>query len=532
MKLFKKQKSGDESYWKSFTDIMSGLVLIILLILMLLLLYVTQMNKEEHKYDQEYTNPTQALDDYEDNHHADEMYDRPPQQNDSGGGGGGGGEDDPGTKTNDGQYPDIGHDKTAVFVTVIDEETKKVIKKAGIRFELYAEKNASGGLQTLHTYYPEKIEYRQYETTEAGTFFLPEKITNGWYSLHNLRAPKGYGFAEDVNFEVKESLDWPEPLMVSVPMSPAKGIIYVQNRDAETKQNVAGVVYEAYAAEDILTLDGTLRYHKNEKVAEFTSDKNGRAASPKLYYGNYTVTQKEPAAFYSINNTPLNVELAYSEKEEIVYDVACQKTKVRLTLLDDQTAEPIAGAVVTVTGRDNVTTDEAGVAELTDFDKGATYTLTLSGLPKPYHIKKPETTFKVDAGGLIEGRAVYEIKPTAYIIRLSASVTDMLFGNEITTTTIRLFDDQNKLVDEWEGTGATYEIEDLSPGTYTLEVNGQANTRQSITLKDEGGLQTVHTSYWTLWDTIAVIGAALVLGLLIMLAVSLLRRRKKKKSNE
>ena len=164
MKLRKKQKSGDESYWKSFTDIMAGLLLIILLIMMLLLLYVTQINKEEHTEDYQYE--TQHVDDNDDeydnisDHLADELYDRPPQDG-GGGGGGGGGVDDPGDNDNEGIYVDIGHDKTAVFVTVVDEETENVIKKAGILFELYADRDAKGGLQILHTYYPEKKEADQ-----------------------------------------------------------------------------------------------------------------------------------------------------------------------------------------------------------------------------------------------------------------------------------------------------------------------------------------------------------------------------------
>ena len=44
-----KRNISEESYWKSFTDILAGLLLVILLVLMLLLLLLTQMNDEEHK---------------------------------------------------------------------------------------------------------------------------------------------------------------------------------------------------------------------------------------------------------------------------------------------------------------------------------------------------------------------------------------------------------------------------------------------------------------------------------------------------
>ena len=47
-------------------------------------------------------------------------------------------------------------------------------------------------MQTLYTYYQEKTEYKKFETGDNGTFYLPEKITKGTYSLHNISAPSGY----------------------------------------------------------------------------------------------------------------------------------------------------------------------------------------------------------------------------------------------------------------------------------------------------------------------------------------------------
>ena len=531
MKLIKKQKNGDESYWKSFTDIMSGLLLIILLIMMLLLLYVTQINKEEHTEDYQYE--TQYDDDYNDNsnnnisdHLADELYDRPPQDS---GGGGGGGIDDPGENDNEGIYNDVGHDKTAVFVTVVDEETGNVIKKAGILFELYTDRDAKGGLQTLHTYYPEKIEFKQFETTEDGTFYLPEKITNGWYSLHNLKAPKGYSFAEDVNFEIDESLDWHDPFRVMVPMSPSKGVIYIHDIDADTGVNVTGTVYEVYAANDIITLDGTLRYKKGEKVDEFTTGEGGKGASKKLYYGDYTVTQKTAAAYYALNKTPLSVTIEYTENEPQTYEINCQKTIAELALIDDYSEEPIAGATIAITGREDAVTDSNGKIVLTDLDKDAVYKMELKALPEPYRAKIDTASFTVDDNGFINGKAKTELSMSAYIIRLSASVKDMLFGNDITGTTIRVYDSQNNLVDEWEGTGVARELKNINPGKYTLEAGGRASSRVSIELMDEGGIQTISTKYWTLWDTIMIIGAAVLLLIIVALIVALIRRIKRNK---
>lgn len=533
MKLRKNKKNGEESYWKSFTDIMAGLLLVILLILMLLLLYMTQMNRETHEYDHEYdySVPYDVYDDYDEGHKADEMYDRPPQ--DGGGGGGGSGVDDPGTGTSDGIDNDYGRDKAAVFVTVIDEETGKAIKKEGITFELYSGTPPSGSRQTLNTYYPIKVSYENYETTKEGNFFLPEKIKYGWYYLHNIVAPKGYGFAEDTPFEITESRDWTDPYQIIVPMSPSKGIIYIQSVNAETQKNVAGGTYEVYAEEDVVTLDGTLRYAAGTKVDEFTCDQNGKGASKKIYYGKYSVRQKAAAQYYAVNTEPLSVTLEYKENaEDEVYTVECQKTKYTLNLVDDETGDPVEGAEFTVTGKNNLTTDENGRILISDLEKSTPYTFTLVSVPEPYRMKDTEVTVQVDANGLIDGKAVAEQEQTVYIIRLVVSVKDMFFGNEVSMGTLRLYGQNDAVVEEWSATGKKEEFPGLEPGSYTLEVDGNKSSRIGINLKDEGGIQNLETSVWTLWDTIAVIGAALILGAFAALIISFIRSRKRKKEYE
>ena len=530
MRIRKKSKSSEESYWKSFTDIMSGLLLIILLIMMLLMLYLTQMNKEEHQHDEDYKYEYQ---DQEDNNHdkqdhlADELYDRPP----SDGGGGGGGADDPGTSDTDGIDYDVGHDKSAVFVTVVDEETGKAIKKKGILFELYRGSVTSGNLQTLYTYYPTKVDYKQFETTPEGNFYLPEKIRLGQYYLHNIKAPKGYSFAEDLKFEVSEARDWSDPYQLIVPMSPSKGVIYIQSLDASTKKAVAGGVYEIYAAADITTLDGTVRFKQGDKVGEIKCDKNGEGSSKKLYYGDYTVVQKSAPKYYAVNKTGIEVTLDYQENQDKVYPIECTKTQVKFTLMDIDTKEPIADAEFSVTDKEKKTTNEKGAFTLTELEKKKSYTITLTKLPEPYRSSFKEMTVNVDADGLISGEAAAEVNENAYIIRLTVSVRDKLFGNEIGSSRISLYKD-NKVVEEWTATGAKEEFIDLDPGNYTLEVDGNKSNRETINLKDQGGMQTLEMTVWTLWDTLAIVGGVVIAALVIALFISLIRRRKKRNEKE
>lgn len=523
------RNQGEEGYWKSFTDIMAGLLLIILLILMLLMLYMAQMNREEHLYDYQYEHKYDEIDDSrDDSDHRkdyDHQYDEPPQS------GGGGGVDDPGDSDNDGIYWDVGHDKTAVFVTIVDEETDNVIKKEGVLFELYADKDARGGLCVLHTYYPEKIEYKQYQTTPYGTFYLPEKISNGWYSLHNLKAPEGYGLAEDVSFEITESLDWSEPYMVKVALAPEKGVIRIHSVDAKTNASVGGVQYEVYAAENVITLDGTVRYKKGEKVNSFTCDEAGKGESKKLYLGKYTVKQTDPAAYYALNTGATDVELT-DELDDKVYTVRCEKTTAVMMLTDEYSEQPISDAIYNISGRGKATTDEAGKAEVTDFDKNTTYKVTLESVPEPYRISSDSAEFTVDEKGLVEDKAVVSINQTAYVTRLSVDVRDLLFGRHVRGREMQLIDSAGVVIQEWDSADDTYMIEGLDPGEYTLTIKNIFKETVKVYVKDSAKPVKVVKDVWTWLDTFAVVSGLGVLAAAVWLLIKLIRRKKAKKADE
>ena len=539
MKKRKRPNISEESYWKSAADIMAAVVLIVMLVLMLLLLYLMQMknNDNNHLGDHDYYF-TFDDDDGVGNTVPTELYTQPytvPYYNwDEGGGGGGGGggdgADDPGT---DEPHPDEGNDKTAVLVTVVDDETGNVIKKEGILFELYAQKHGKGGLQKLHTYYPVKTEYKQYETTKDGTFYLPEKITRGWYSFHNLKPPEGYGLADDFDFEITKSLDWPEPYRVEIPMSPSKNKIYVRNIDADSRVRVGGEVYEVYAAEDIVTLDGTLRCKQGQKVDEIKCDEHGDGASKKLFLGKYYLVQKTSPQYYAryLKHIDVTVKLTDTEKDAAV--IECEKTSAVFTLTDEYSGKPIEGAVYTVTGRENVKTGENGKAVVTELEKETTYTVTLQSVPKPYRISSEPVKFTVDKDGLIGGAASHEEKQTAYMTRLSVDVKDIIFKNSVADTSYTLYAENGNVVEEWDANGEARLIEGLDPGVYHLELNGDSSSRIRVTVKDKAELQKSETFIWTMWDTILVVASAVIAGLLIFLAVRIIIKvRRKRKANE
>ena len=87
-------------------------------------------------------------------------------------------------------------------------------------------------------------------------------------------------------------------------------------------QGLEGAVYEITAAEDIYTLDGTLRASKGEVVDTVTTGADGTATSKELYLGKYEV--KEITAPYGmvLNEEIHAVELVYAGQNVAVTETA------------------------------------------------------------------------------------------------------------------------------------------------------------------------------------------------------------------
>ena len=534
MKIFKnkRKKTDEESYWQSSTDMMVGLLLVVILIMALLLLLLARRNNHQYSYDETvpYSVTQQWSGIFETTtHHDDHEYDEETTTREYVEGGGGG-DGEPQTSTPTEPYDDIG--KTAVLVAVVDEESGNVIKQSGIQFELYADQDEITGLQALYTYYPKKIEYKQYETTDAGTFYLPEKIWDGWYSLHNLTVPEEYEPGTVTKFEITESRDWNDPYLVSVPLSPAKNSIKINAMDSVSKAPVAGGVYEIVAEEDIILLDGSIRLSKGAVADEITCDENGYAQSKPLYIGKYRIRQKIANEYYAVMTDPIMTEVKkVDEKDAPVLDVLCEKTEYTYTLTDAFDGAPISGAVFTLEDGKEYRTDDQGSFMMTDLTKGTTYSLTLQTLPEPFRRDQLVATFTVDGKGYISDKAKYEGSGTAYAIRLSAYVADKLLKQEVEGINLTLYDSEDKVVRNWDTDGTGKIIEGLEPGHYKLEIAGRKSSRVTVDVKDTEQVQKGVVYIWTVLDFVLLIVGAAALAGAVAIVVYVIRKKKKGKNN-
>lgn len=544
MKTRKRRQDPDAEYnfWQPATDMMSALVYVLLLIIALLGLYLLSdyTGLEEPSSSSEEAASSGWHDDDYDGWHDGGADDDPgdgdgryDQQIIQTGGGGGGGYDEDGVKA-------------AVFAELIDEETERRIQEAGVRFELYRTDTAhliNGSLQTLNTYYPEKISYREYETTGEGTFYLPEKIWQGSYYFRQLSEPEGYDAAADTYYDVDRMYDWPEPYIVQIRVAPCKNIIRLQMNDAETQQPVGGGIFRVIAAEDIITKDGTVRYTQGQQVDTITCDEAGYGESVELYLGKYTVQQQSSPNYYTTMQQDLDAEVEKKNgSDPELHKIDTEKTKILLNVTDELTSSALEGAVFTVTNRrtgttQTVATDGAGQIRLTDLDKSTTYLIREQQAPENYRPDDTDHTVIVAADGRIDGAGSTTLDITNRLLRVSISAVDTVLRSNTEGEQLSLYNEQDQLIRSWTSSDSGQLFTDLTEGSYYV-VRGKADPANArkypFTVQDTASTQNWTVPVFTLRSAVALavlaVVAAGVVWLLVFLWGILARRRKARKA--
>ncbi len=236
-----------------------------------------------------------------------------------------------------------------------DAETGNTIPYAGAGFQIY---DPNGELVTMTFTYPEVTTIDTFYTTADGELITPQTLEYGTgYSLVEVQAPYGYVLnSEPVYFDVVQEDSSEESGITVIEVVrenvAQKGTITV-SKSGEVFSSVTeaggmyqpvfavgsleGAVYEITAAEDIYTLDGTLRASKGEVVDTITTGADGTATSKELYLGSYEV--KEITAPYGmvLNDEIHSVELMYAGQEVAVTETSTsfynerQKVEIDLT---------------------------------------------------------------------------------------------------------------------------------------------------------------------------------------------------------
>lgn len=518
-----KREYGKTSYWKSMTDVLSALLLV--LILLLILFMFNAVTQDEPEQDAEGYEDFDAMGGLGvDDTDGEETS---PADSQSGGGGG----EEPEEETTEAtEAPKEDDGKSAVLVVIRDVDTQRNITEEGIRFELREE---DGSLLALSTYYPKQVTYQDYATQADGTFFLPEKIAFGSYRLNNMTAPSGYELASPLTFGVHDSYDWPSPYIVVVHFGPEKNAIFIQEVSEDGRSLSHSSEYEVYANRDIITADGTVRFHQGELVTSFFTNSHGYGMSEEVYLGDYRLVQIVSEEGYAINaDTIVTVSSKRSENTNQLNHVVCEKTRISVQLVDElDEGFRLSGAVYEVTNSTDqnvvtITTNASGYAQVENLKKDTHYYVTQISSSARHFKDDHIYDFYVDQNGLIDGKASAELNHTNRITKLEISVVDQVLRRRLSGYEVEVFNSEGDLETHFISSGSAFSLDGLAPGRYRLVCNGAQTV--DVHVADTASVQyAVITVRTQTWMVLAAIGAALLLtaGWLLLRGIQKKRRQ-------
>ena len=214
-------------------------------------------------------------------------------------------------------------------VVKFDKETGKRIPYEGAAFEIYDSDNHR---VTMQYTYPQVTSIHTFYTNKEGYLITPEKLPYGDYTLKEVQAPYGYVLDDTpIPFSITQENSSTDTGVTVVKVKAKdmaqKGVINItktgevfssveENNGVYTPKysvgNLKGAVFEVYAAEDITTLDGTVRYEQGTLIDTVTTDDDGVAKSKELYLGKYTVIEKTAPNGYVHNAAKYDAELTYA----------------------------------------------------------------------------------------------------------------------------------------------------------------------------------------------------------------------------
>ena len=180
--------------------------------------------------------------------------------------------------------------------------------------------------------YPQVTSIHTFYTNKEGYLITPEKLPYGDYTLKEVQAPYGYVLDDTpIPFSISQENSSTDTGVTVVKVKARdvaqKGVINItktgeifssveENKGVYSPKysisNLKGAIFEIYAAEDITTLDGTVRYEQGTLVDTITTDDDGVVKSKELYLGKYTVIEKTAPNGYVHNAAKYDAELTYA----------------------------------------------------------------------------------------------------------------------------------------------------------------------------------------------------------------------------
>ena len=266
-------------------------------------------------------------------------------------------------------------------------------------------------------------------------------------------------------------------------------------------ENLAGAVFEVYAAEDIYTADfqkdaegnRILEYANGEFVGTVTTDENGEAFLSELPLGSYKIVEVTAPEGFVLNGEAQTVTFTYKDQDtpvieqEAVFQNDRQKVEVSVVKKDAETQATVEGAVFGLYAQEDILahgevivkadtliskalSDENGKAVFMNDLPFGRYYIREEAAPDGYVSSDKVVEVIAEYQGqeipVVELASEYENEPT----KISVKKTDLTTGVELEGAKLTVLDKDGNVVDSWTSVkGEEHLIERLTVGeTYTL----------------------------------------------------------------
>ena len=398
-----------------------------------------------------------------------------------------------------------------------DDETKKPVLHKGTEFRIY-DLDKQEYVEQVTTY-PTTTVHKTFFTDEEGYLILPQNLKIGHYRIEEVTAPYGYTLNENyVEISVDSDTAYQiDPVSGDVVIEavyenhPVKGKLKIVKQgevlDGFSKdfvyqtENLAGAVFEVYAAEDIYTADfqkdaegnRILEYSAGELVGTVTTDENGEAYLSDLPLGSYKIVEATAPEGFVLNGEAQTVTFTYKDQEtpvigqEAVFQNERQKVEVSVVKKDAETQATVEGAVFGLYAKEDILahgevivkadtligkalSDENGKAVFVNDLPFGSYYIKEEAAPDGYISSDKVVEVTAEYQGqeipVVELASEYENEPT----KISVKKTDLTTGVELEGAKLTVLDQDGNIVDSWTSVkGEEHLIERLTVGeTYTL----------------------------------------------------------------